>query len=143
MSTAPTSSPESVIRILLVEDNDVNRQLMTDYLKYCGYDVLSLARGEMFTAAMKQFEPHVILLDLKLPDVDGYTLLQQAQQRQEWTQTPIIVVSAYAFHADRQRALNLGARRYLVKPVKLPELIEAITEELTPSLLSHPPFLLI
>ncbi len=138
MSTAPTSSPESVIRILLVEDNDVNRQLMTDYLKYFGYHVLSLPRGEAFAAAMVQFEPHLILLDLKLPDVDGYTLLQQVQQRQEWIQTPIIVVSAYAFHADRQRALNLGARRYLVKPVKPAELMAAITEELAPALLSRP-----
>ncbi len=137
MSTAPTSSPESVIRILLVEDNDVNRQLMTDYLKYFGYHVLSLPRGEAFATAMVQFEPHLILLDLKLPDVDGYTLLQQVQQRQEWIQTPIIVVSAYAFHADRQRALNLGARRYLVKPVKLAELMAAITEELAPVLLSR------
>jgi two-component system cell cycle response regulator DivK len=131
MFTASTSSPEATIRILLIEDNDINRQLMTDYLKYCGYEVLSLPRGGAFAAAMSQFKPHLVLLDLKLPDVDGYTLLQQIQKKPEWLKIPVIVVSAYAFQSDQQRALSLGARRYLVKPVKLPELLEAISEELT------------
>lgn len=131
MFTASTSSPEVTIRILLIEDNDINRQLMTDYLKYCGYEVLSLPRGGTFAAAMSQFKPHLVLLDLKLPDVDGYTLLQQIQQKPEWLKIPVIVVSAYAFQSDQQRALSLGARRYLVKPVKLPELLQAISEELT------------
>jgi two-component system cell cycle response regulator DivK len=130
MITASESSSEAVIRILLVEDNDINRQLMTDYLKYCGYEVLSLPKGSGFATAMSQFEPHLVLLDLKLPDIDGYTLLQQIQQQPEWVNIPVIVVSAYAFQSDQQRALNLGARRYLVKPVKLSELMQAISEEL-------------
>ncbi len=130
MASALTSSSPSVVRILLVEDNDVNRQLMADYLGYCGYEVLTLAKGAPFAAAMTEFVPHLILLDLKLPDVDGYTLLQQVRQCSDWANIPVIVVSAYAFQADQQRALSLGARRYLVKPVKLNELIDAISEEL-------------
>jgi two-component system cell cycle response regulator DivK len=131
MSTALTPNLDLTVKILLVEDNEINRQLMTDYLEYCGYRVRSLPTGVAFASAMKQFEPHLVLLDLKLPEIDGYTLLQQIQQRPEWAQTPVIVISAYAFQADRQRALSLGARRYLVKPVKLPELMEAISQELT------------
>jgi len=130
MSAALKANPGLASRILLVEDNDVNRQLMTDYLRYCGYDVLSIPRGELFADEMEQFCPDLVLLDLKLPDIDGYTLLQQMQQTPEWVRIPVIVVSAFAFQADQQRALNLGARRYLVKPVKLPELIDAIAEEL-------------
>ncbi len=130
MSAALKANPGLASRILLVEDNDVNRQLMTDYLRYCGYDVLSIPRGEFFANEMEQFCPDLVLLDLKLPDIDGYTLLQQMQQTPEWVRIPVIVVSAFAFQADQQRALNLGARRYLVKPVKLPELIDAIAEEL-------------
>jgi two-component system cell cycle response regulator DivK len=131
MATTLQSDSGAITRILLVEDNDVNRQLMTDYLRYCGYEVFSISRGESFAAAMSQFYPHLILLDLKLPDIDGYTLLQQIQQIPDWSEIPVIVVSAFAFQADQQRALNLGARRYLVKPVKLPELINTISEELS------------
>lgn len=117
-------------RILLVEDNEISRLLMSDYLEYCGWKVLSLAEGEPFLQTMRQFQPHLVLLDLKLPGVDGFTLLAQAQQIPEWLGIPIIVVSAFAFQTDQQRALNLGARRYLVKPVKPLLLREVIQEEL-------------
>ncbi|MCU0565652.1 MAG: response regulator [Oculatellaceae cyanobacterium Prado106] len=121
---------QSLIRILLIEDNESSRQLMSDYLEYYGYRVFSLAQGADFEAAMAEFRPHVILLDLKLPDVDGFTILQQCQQRLEWARIPVIVVSAFSFQTDQQRALRLGAKRYLVKPVNLSQLTQAITEEL-------------
>ena len=117
-------------RILLVEDNEISRLLMTDYLEYCGWKVFSLADGEPFPQTMQQFQPHLVLLDLKLPGVDGFTLLAQAQQTPEWLEIPIVVVSAFAFQTDQQRALKLGARRYLVKPVKPSLLREVILEEL-------------
>lgn len=122
---------QSPIRILLIEDNNTSRQLMSDYLEYHGYQILSLAQGACFSSAMAQFQPHIILLDLKLPDVDGFSLLWQIQQLQSWASIPVIVVSAFAFQADQQRALSLGARRYLVKPVNLVQLRRAICEELS------------
>ena len=134
MLTIPTSGVQSLARILLVEDNATSRQLMSDYLEHYGWEVLSLERGATFGSAMWQFKPHLILLDLKLPDVDGYTLLGQVQQYPEWRETPVIVVSAFAFQSDKDRAMSLGARRYLVKPVNLVQLRQAIYEELDPSL---------
>ncbi len=116
-------------RILLVEDNDLNRQMLAEYLDFCGYQILPLANGYDFFQTLCVFQPHLILLDLKLPGIDGYTLLEQMQQS-DWQHLPVIVVSAFAFKADRERALNLGARRYLVKPVNLNELKQAIQEEL-------------
>ena len=116
-------------RILLVEDNDVNRQMLHDYLVYCGYHVFGLAGGYGFFQALADFQPHLILLDLKLPDIDGYTLLQQIKQKNDWRQLPVIVVSAFAFRADQQRALSLGASRYLVKPVNITDLKQAIENE--------------
>lgn len=120
-----------VKRILLVEDNYLNRILLSDYLTYCGYDVQSLSEGSTFFSTIEKFEPDLILLDLKLPDIDGYSLLKQVQQKPDLSKIPIIVVSAFAFKADQELALSLGARRYFVKPLKLKELILTIEEEFT------------
>lgn len=118
-------------KILLVEDNDLNRQMIEDYLVFCGYQVLGLEFGSGFFQALADFQPDLVLLDLKLPDVDGYTLLQQINQKPNWQDIPVIVVSAFAFKADRQRALDLGAARYFVKPISLRDLKRAIEEELS------------
>lgn len=128
--TIPDPGVNSSIRILLIEDNEANRRLMADYLTYCGYCVSALAEGVELESVIQQFQPQIILLDLKLPDVDGYTLLEQLQQREDWQKIPVVVVSAYAFQRDQQRALELGARRYLVKPIRLSQLTEVIYEEL-------------
>ena len=120
-------------RILLVEDNDLNRQMLDDYLVFCGYQVLSIADGYGFFHVLADFKPHLILLDLRLPDIDGYTLLEQIQQGTEWLHIPVIVVSAFAFRVDQQRALNLGVRRYFVKPVNLTDLKQAIQDEISAS----------
>jgi two-component system cell cycle response regulator DivK len=118
-------------RILLIEDNDTSRQLMSEYLEYHGYEICSLSRGSSADSAIDWFQPHIILLDLKLPDVDGFTLLQQFQRRADWGLIPVIIVSAFAFQSDQQRALELGARQYLVKPVNLIQLRRTITDELS------------
>jgi two-component system, cell cycle response regulator DivK len=117
-------------RVLLIEDNDVNRMLLTDYLIYCNYNVQSLPEAANFFLKVEQFQPELILLDLKLPDIDGYSLLQEIQHQPNISKIPIIVVSAFAFKKDQEKALNLGARRYFVKPVNLNHLTLAIEEEL-------------
>jgi two-component system cell cycle response regulator DivK len=130
MTTVESSESNSSIRILLIEDNEPNRRLMEDYLIYVGYRVRSLAAGAGFEEAMAEFAPQIVLLDLKLPDIDGYTILERMKQRSEWQSIPVIVVSACAFLADQQRAFALGARRYLVKPIRLAELLSVIRQEL-------------
>ena len=119
-----------VRRILLVEDHYLNRLLVSDYLIYFGYDVESLSEGSTFFSTIKKFQPDLMLLDLKLPDIDGYSLLKQVQQKPDLSKIPIIVVSAFAFKADQELALSLGARRYFVKPLKLKDLLLTIEEEL-------------
>ena len=133
MTTLNDSDSDSPIRILLIEDNESNRRLMSDYLIYYGFDVFGLEEGTQLAATMEQFCPQIILLDLKLPTIDGYALLEQLQQQDDWKQIPTIVVSAYAFQRDQQRALELGACRYLVKPIRLSQLTDVIREELAKS----------
>ena len=117
-------------RILLVEDDYANRKLIADYLEYCCYTVLGLQDGLQLFKNLESFRPELILLDIKLPKIDGYTLIQQICQHNDWRHLPIVVVSGYAFKADQRRALALGARRYLVKPVKIDELRRVVQEEL-------------
>ena len=117
-------------RILLLEDNDLNREVLEDCLVECGYQIRALAGSKGFFQVLADFQPHLILLDLRLPDIDGYALLEQIQQGTDWQHIPVIVVSALAFSSDKQRALNLGASRYLVKPLSLKDLKEAIKDEL-------------
>lgn len=118
-------------RILIVEDNSLNRQMLEDYLVFCGYRVLSLPSGDKFFEEIAFFQPHLILLDLKLPGIDGYTLLAQLKANLKYQHIPVIIVSAFAFRVDRQRAFNLGASRYFIKPVDLTDLKIAIYDELS------------
>ncbi|MBW4554525.1 MAG: response regulator [Trichormus sp. ATA11-4-KO1] len=117
-------------RVLLIEDNDANRMLLSDYLSYCGYIVQSLSNGNTLLSTIEKFQPKLMLLDLKLPDIDGYSLLEQIQQTPGLSKIPIIVVSAFAFKSDQERAMNLGASHYFVKPVNLNALILTIEKEL-------------
>ncbi|MBD2454862.1 response regulator [Nostoc sp. FACHB-87] len=117
-------------RVLLIEDNHVNRMLLSDYLGYCGFNVKSLSNGTALFSTVNTFQPDLVLLDLKLPDIDGYWLLEQIQKHPYLSKIPVIVVSAFAFKADQERAIHLGARRYLVKPINLTALMMSIQEEL-------------
>lgn len=117
-------------RVLLAQGNDLNRQILEDHLVFCGYEVLSIASGTSFFQALTDFQPDLILLDLRLPDIDGYTILEEIQRGTEWRQIPVIAVSASAFKADQQRLLSLGVTRYFVSPVVLTDLMQAIQAEL-------------
>lgn len=117
-------------RILLVEDDDANRQLMEDYLNHHDYVVSSIATGLDFPQIVVDFQPDLILLDLKLPDVSGYSLLEQLQENPILSRIPVIVISAFAFRAEQKRALELGARQYFIKPLNLMNLRQSIEQEI-------------
>ncbi len=109
--------PQEQRRILLIEDDYGNRVLFADFLEHCGYRVLPLADGNNCIEMMQEFMPHLVLLDIKLPQVDGLTLIQAIRQHPQFRNIPILVVSGYAFQADRQRAIAAGATDYMVKPI--------------------------
>jgi CheY-like chemotaxis protein len=134
MLTRSISQLDTRIQILLVEDNDINRLLMCDYLNYCGYSVVGLPDGVDLFPTLERVHPHVILLDLKLGEEDGYELLQRLKSHPSFLSIPVMVVSGFSFEANKERALQLGACRYFVKPVSLTLLKEAIQEEVERSL---------
>lgn len=126
MVTSPPSSVDSRRRIVVVEDDNANRIFFADYLTFSGFRVLALPHGLDLDQQLKDFQPHLLLLDLGLPEIDGYTLLKQLRASDRWQQLPVIIVSGYAFAEDQHRALALGAQKYLVKPVPLQQLTQAI-----------------
>ena len=130
MKTNKTVSRNSKTQVLLVEDNDINRLLLCDFLRHYDYAITSLPDGENFFETLAAIRADVILLDLKLRTTDGFQILQQLQASPIYRHIPVIVVSGLAFKSDQQRAFALGARHYLVKPINLNELGQLIQEEI-------------
>ena len=108
------------MRVLLVEDDDSIAEPLAEGLRREGFAVVARATGAEALAAE---EPDIVLLDLRLPDVDGFTVCRELRARSE---VPIIVVSARGEEVDRVVGLELGADDYVVKPFGLRELIARI-----------------
>lgn len=119
-------------RILLVEDNDIHRLLTEEFFKQQGYTIFGIDDGSDFLSTFSTFQPNLVLLDLKLPIVDGFALLEQLQES-PWNSIPVIVVSAYTLSSEKQRAFSLGVRRYLTKPINLEVLGRVVSAELSSS----------
>lgn len=130
LSTPPVCKSSALRKILLIEDNDINRMLLSDYLGFFNYYVKSLPDASNFDLAIERFQPALILLDLKLPNIDGFEILEEIRNHPTRSKIPVIVVSALAFKSDYEKAIGLGAKRYFVKPVNLTELMLAIAEEI-------------
>ena len=126
-SLEPQSEQESR-RLLLLEDHPLNRTLFAEYLCHHGFHVHAIADGKHFFETLEQFQPQIIILDLKLPHIDGFTILEQIRQSADWQHVPVLIVSALSFSLDRQRAMNLGAQDYFVKPVDLRSLLDTINQ---------------
>ncbi|MBA2742400.1 MAG: response regulator transcription factor [Actinobacteria bacterium] len=107
-------------KILIIEDDDVIARGMARHLEAAGFDAVAVANGETGLARLRYERPDVCVLDLMLPGIDGWRVIEQA--RAEGIGTPIVVVSARGTEHDRVHALEIGADDYLVKPFSLKEL---------------------
>ena len=111
-------------KILIIEDDDVIAQGMARHLQAAGFDAVGVANGETGLARLRYERPDVCVLDLMLPGVDGWKVIEQA--RGEGIGTPIVVVSARGTEHDRVHALEIGADDYLVKPFSMKELVARV-----------------
>jgi DNA-binding response OmpR family regulator len=114
-----------VSKVLIVEDDDVIGRGMAEHLRLAGFDPQLVARGETGLARLRYEQPDVVVLDLMLPGLDGWKLIETA--RAEGIGTPIIVVSARGTEHERIHALELGADDYLVKPFSMQELVARVS----------------
>ncbi|HST26029.1 MAG TPA: response regulator transcription factor [Gaiellaceae bacterium] len=111
-------------KVLIVEDDEVIARGMAEHLKAAGFDPVAVGAGEVGLARLRYENPDVCVLDLMLPGVDGWRLIETA--RSEGIGTPILVVSARGTEHDRVHALEIGADDYLVKPFSMKELVARV-----------------
>src|ERR671939_1951138 len=111
-------------KVLIIEDDDVIAGGMSRHLTQAGFDPLWVDKGESGLARLRYEKPDVCVLDLMLPGLDGWKLIETA--RAEGIGTPIVVVSARGTEHDRVHALEIGADDYLVKPFSMRELVARV-----------------
>ena len=116
--------------ILLVEDNEVNRDMLVRRLQRAGHRVTTAGDGEAALEAMRQRQPAVVLMDMNLPIKDGWTACQEAQRDASIAGIPIIALTAHAMEEDKHRALEAGCSDYATKPVDFPDLLAKIAAHL-------------
>jgi CheY-like chemotaxis protein len=115
-------------RILVVEDNKDNMTLITDVLSSLEYEVISAKDGEEGLQVAKAEKPDLILMDLSLPRMDGWTATRQLKADTELAHIPVIALTAHAMIGDRERALAAGCDDYISKPINIRELAGKLTQ---------------
>lgn len=122
-------------KILVIEDNEQNRILMRQILTHHGYDVLEATDGltglEMAYAHM----PDLILLDIQMPVMNGFTVIHELRNNPEIRKIKAIAVTSFAMKGDREKALQAGFDEYVTKPIdtrKLPELVKQVLSRMQP-----------
>jgi CheY-like chemotaxis protein len=113
-------------RILLVEDNEMNRDMLSRRLARKGYEVLTADDGAQGLAAAAKEKPDLILMDMSLPVVDGWEAARRLKASEETQAIPVIALTAHAMAADLEKALQAGCEDYDTKPVELPRLLAKI-----------------
>lgn len=113
-------------RILLVEDNETNRDMLARRLLRRGYEVILAEDGQIALDKARAETPDIILLDLSLPVMDGWEAMGHLRADASTAQIPIIVLTAHALVSDRNRAFELGCDDFDTKPVDLKRLLEKI-----------------
>jgi two-component system, cell cycle response regulator DivK len=115
-------------RILVVEDDEKSRRLLTDVLRYHGYDVCAVNCGEDGLADAKQCAPDAALLDIQLPGIDGFDVLARLRAESGGASMPVIAVTASVMDQDRRKILAAGFDAYVPKPVNIRELVSILNE---------------
>jgi two-component system cell cycle response regulator DivK len=113
-------------KILLVEDNELNRDMLTRRLERRGFQVVSAVDGRAGIAMGEKEAPDLILMDMSLPDLDGWEATRLLKSSSQTRSIPIIALTAHAMSGDRERAIDAGCDDYDTKPVELGRLLEKI-----------------
>jgi CheY-like chemotaxis protein len=114
-------------KILVIDDNDNNRLLMSDILQYRGYEISEASDGGKGIEMARELKPDLILLDMQLPGIDGFSAAKILKDDPLTKDIKIIVVTSLAMKGDKEKILALGVDDYIAKPIdtrQFPSLVE-------------------
>jgi two-component system, cell cycle response regulator DivK len=118
-------------RVLVVEDQEDNRQILRDLLANVGYEMIEVQDGEEALVAARTQSPDLILMDIQLPLLDGYEATRRIKAQSDLRHIPVIVVTSYALSGDEEKARAAGCDDYVAKPYSARKLLETINRYLT------------
>ena len=113
-----------MFKILLVEDNEMNRDMLTRRLQRKGYEVVIAADGKEAVRKAQSQTPDLILMDIRLPLIDGWESMRRIKIMPETQSIPIIALTAHAMTGDMEKCMDAGCDDYDTKPIDLPRLLE-------------------
>ncbi len=117
-------------RVLIVEDQEDNRRVIRDMLNHAGFLTEEASSGEEAIARVNKHVPDLILMDVQLPGLDGYTITRQIKRVPDLAQIPIIAVTSFAMSGDDTRAREAGCDDYIAKPYSPRALLQRIKDML-------------
>jgi two-component system, cell cycle response regulator DivK len=120
-----------MIRILVAEDNAVNRELLRELLETRGYEVSEACNGQEALHMIEQAQPELLLLDIGMPVLDGFGVIRRIRENPRLAPLPVVAVTAYAMQGDREKILNSGFDGYLSKPLNPSSLTAELDRLLT------------
>lgn len=115
-------------RILVVEDNDLNRKLFCDLLRANGFAVEPVADGREAIDRARLFVPNLVIMDIQLPNISGLELIEALKADKDLRAIPVLAVTAYAGKGDEERIRDAGAEGYLAKPVSIGPFMAAVNK---------------
>ena len=113
-------------KILLVEDNEMNRDMLSRRLQKQGYEVVIAVDGEEGLTKAQAEAPALILMDMSLPGIDGWEATRRLKAAAQTQKIPVIALTAHAMSDDREKALAAGCDDFDTKPIELPRLLSKI-----------------
>ena len=116
--------------VLIVEDNPDNMYILDHLLTHSGYHVQQATRGDEALMLIDQQRPDLILMDMQMPGMDGYTMVQQLREQPALSDLPVIAVTASSMLGDREAILEAGCTDYIAKPINPRVLLQLITQHL-------------
>jgi two-component system, cell cycle response regulator DivK len=123
----------AVKRVLVIDDNAVNRRLMQVLLHSRGYEVWEATTAPEAFATLKEQRPDLILMDIQLPEVDGLTATRHLKADPATRDIPVVAVTSYAMKGDKARALEAGCSGYVTKPIDKTLFLDTVAKNLADS----------
>ncbi len=113
-------------KILVVDDNRDNRELVVKVLRSRGYEMVEAVDGEDALQKTRDERPNLILMDISLPKIDGYEVTRRLKIHEEYRNIPVVALTAHVMKGDKERAIEAGCAGYIPKPIDVHELPEQI-----------------